>query len=84
MHILRLTRFAAPDPNPPPETRRPRRVQQYAQNERYDPLYIHPRDVSEETPWEDNITMLTVEDMKEHSSRLQVELDSSNLSFGTQ
>ena len=28
--------------------------------------------------------MLTVGEMKEHSSRLKVELESSNLSFGTQ
>ena len=69
MHLL--TGFAATDPNPPPETRRRHRVHQYAQNDRYDPLYSHPRDVPEETPWEDNITMLIVEDMKEHSSRLK-------------
>ena len=59
-------------------------MHQYAQNERCDPLYSHPRDVPEENPWEDNIAMLTVEEMKEHSSRLQVELDSSSLSYGTQ
>ena len=84
MCILLITGFATPDSNPPPETRRRRRVHQYAQNDRYDPLYIHPRDVPEETPWEENVTMLTVEEMKEHSLRLKVELDSSNLSFGTQ
>ena len=33
---------------------------------------------------EDNIAMLTMEEMKEHSSRLKEELDSSNLSFDTQ
>ena len=84
MHAHLLTGFAAPDPNPPPETRRRRRVHQYAQNDRYDPLYTHPRDVPEETPWEYNIAMLTVEVMKEHFSRLKAELESSNLSFGTQ
>ena len=59
-------------------------MNQYAQNDIYDPLYSHPRDVLEETRWEDNIAMLTVEEMKEHYSRLKEELDSSNLSFGTQ
>ena len=84
MHTHILTGFASPDPNPPLEKRRRRRVHQYAQNDRYDPLYSHPRDVPEETPWKDNIAMLTMEEMKEHSSRLKVELESSNLSFGTQ
>ena len=56
-------------------------MHQYAKNDRYDPLYSHPRDFLEETPWEDNIAMLTVEEM---TSRLKVELDSSNISFGTQ
>ena len=59
-------------------------MHQYAHNERYDPLYSNPRDVPKETPWEDNIAMLTVEEMKKHSSRLKAELESSNLSFGTQ
>ena len=76
MHAHLLTGFAPADPNPPLETRRRRRVHQYAQNDRYDPLYSHPRDVPEETPWEDNIAMLTVEEMKEHSSRLKAKLES--------
>ena len=59
-------------------------MHQYAHNERYDPLYSHPRDVHEDTPWKDNITMLSVENMEDQSSRLQEELDSSNISFGTQ
>ena len=84
MHAHLLTGFAAPDPNPPLETRRHCRLHQYAQNDRYDPLYSHPRDFLEETPSEDNIAMLTVEEMKENSSRLKAELESSNLSFGTQ
>ena len=76
--------FVAPDPSPPPETRRHHRVHQYALNERCDILYSQPTDVLEETTWEDNIAMMTVEEMKERSLRSQVELDSSNLSFGTQ
>ena len=83
MHTHLLTGFAATDLNPPPETRRHRQVHQYAQNDRYDPLSSHPRDVPEDTPWEDNIAMMIVEEIKEHSSRLKEELESSNLSFGT-
>ena len=84
MCILLLIGFVAPDPNTPPERRRLHQVHQYAQNEIYGPLYSHPRDVPEETPWEDNISTMTMEEMKEHSSRLKGELDSSNISFGTQ
>ena len=84
MWISLLTGFVAPNPNPPLETRRGHWVHLYARNERYDPLYSHPRDVPEDTPWEDKITMLTMEEMKDHSSRLQIELESSNLSFCTQ
>ena len=84
MHAHLLTGFAAADPNPPPKKRRHHWAHQYAQNDRYDPLYSHPRDVPKETPWEDNIAMLTMGEMKEHSSRLKVELESSNISFGTQ
>ena len=83
MHAHLLTGFAASNHNPPPETRRRHWVHQYAQNDRYDPLYSHPRDVPEENPWKYNIVMLTVEEMKEHSSRLKAELESSNLYFGT-
>ena len=50
MYILLLTGFVSLYPNPPPETRRCRRVHQYAHNERYDPLYNHLRGVHEETP----------------------------------
>ena len=52
MRILLVTGFVAPDPNPPPKTRRCHRVHQYAQNDRYDPLYSHPIDVPKKTPWE--------------------------------
>lgn len=34
---------AAPDPNPPPQTRRGRWVHQYTRNERNDLPYSHPR-----------------------------------------
>ena len=84
MHAHLLTGFVAADPNPPPKKRRHQWAHQYAQNDRYDPLYSHPRDVLEETPWEENIAMLTVEEMKDHSLILQGELDSSNICFGTQ
>jgi hypothetical protein len=76
--------FAAHAPIPPCDTRRGRRTCQYAHNERYDPLYTHARDVPDEIPWEDKITMLIVEYMREQSMRLQGELESSIISTGCQ
>ena len=56
----------------------------YAHNETYDPLYTHPKDVPDDIPWKDKITKLTVEEMREHSMRLEGELESSTISTGCQ
>ena len=59
---------------------RGRRVHDFAQNLSYDPLYTHPGDIPEQMPWEDTISLLTVDGMREHSTRFRNELKSCNLS----
>lgn len=50
------------------------RVQQYIRNKKYEPLYPHPQDVPKEVPWEDSISIITLDDFKVHSTKLQNEL----------
>ena len=77
---LILTRFVAHARN----TRRGHRGNEYAHNETYDPLYTHPKYVPNYIPWEDKITKLIVEEMREHSVRLRGELESSTISTSCQ
>ena len=83
-HVLLLTGFVAHAPNPSRNTRRVRRVREYAHNETYDPLYTHPKYVPDDIPWEYKITKLNVEEMRKHYVRLQGELKSSTISDGYQ
>ena len=45
---------------------------------------MHPKYVPDDIPSEDKITKLNVEDMREHSMRLQGELESYTISTGCQ
>jgi len=69
-HVLLLTGFVAHAPNPSRNKRRVRRAREYAHNETYVSLYTHPKYVPDDIPWENNIKMLTMEEMREHFVRL--------------
>ena len=59
-------------------------MQEFAQNPNYEHLYPHPRDIPKDIPWEENISLLTFDRMRENSMRFHNELESCNLSSPSQ